>query len=230
MRRLARPAWLGTLRRTRPLSESFGSDRGTPLDRYYIARFLWQHRADIRGVAIEVKDSHYVHRFGSQLNRVEVLDIEASNPAATIVADLACANSIASDQFDCFVLTQTLQFIYDLPAAVRHVERILRPGGVLLATLPAVGRIEPDAAFRGGGKRGVDEDYWRFTQASARTLFAGAFGPGQVEVSSYGNVLTAIAFLIAMAGEELSKREMDELDPSFPVTIGVRAVKSEPSG
>lgn len=198
------------------------------MDRYYIAQFLWQHRVDIRGAALEVKNGQYIHRFGSGLTRVEVLDIEAGNPAATIVADLACANGIASDQFDCFVLTQTLQFIYDLPAAVRHARRILRPGGVLLATLPAVGRIEPDAAFR-EGRRGVDEDYWRFTQASARRLFAEAFGPGHVEVTSYGNVLTAIAFLMAMAGEELSFREMDELDSSFPVTIGVRAVKCQPA-
>src|SRR5207248_3252340 len=35
LRRLSRPAWLGTLRRTRPLSDVWGFDRGTPVDRYY---------------------------------------------------------------------------------------------------------------------------------------------------------------------------------------------------
>ena len=38
-RRVTRPAWLGTLRRTRPLSADFGYDRGTPIDRYDIERF-----------------------------------------------------------------------------------------------------------------------------------------------------------------------------------------------
>ena len=48
LRRLVRPAWLGTIRRTTPLSERHGYDRGTPVDRYYIERFLEEHRRDIR--------------------------------------------------------------------------------------------------------------------------------------------------------------------------------------
>jgi SAM-dependent methyltransferase len=224
LRRLTRSAWFGTLRRTRPLSDRYGRDRGTPLDRYYITHFLARHRADIRGCVLEIKDSQYTRRFGSCLDRVEVLDIEPRNAAATIIADLARADNVAPNQFDCFVLTQTLQYIYDVRAAVEHAHRILRPGGVLLATLPAVGRIENDAAFQ-GGKRGLDEDYWRFSLASARRLFADAFGLDLVEVTSFGNVLVGAACLFAVAQEELSRRELDDLDPYFPVIIAVRAVK-----
>jgi hypothetical protein len=37
-------------------------------------------------------------------------------------------------------------------------------------------------------------DYWRFKSLSARRLLEDAFGPEAVELSVYGNVLTAKAF------------------------------------
>jgi hypothetical protein len=68
-------------------------------------------------------------------------------------------------------------------------------------------------------------DYWRFTSMSARRLFEESFPADQLSVQSYGNVLTATAFLYGLAAEELSREEMDTCDPNFEVTIGVKAVK-----
>ena len=45
LERVARPAGLGTLRRTAPLSHDFGDDSATPVDRHCIERFLWVPRA-----------------------------------------------------------------------------------------------------------------------------------------------------------------------------------------
>lgn len=47
-RGLEMPRW-GNLRRLRPFSEQFGAERGTPIDRYYLHRFLDQHRHLITG-------------------------------------------------------------------------------------------------------------------------------------------------------------------------------------
>ena len=58
MQRFARPARLGTLRGTTPLSRDWGWDRGTPIDRYYIARFLEANGKDISGRVLEIKDAH----------------------------------------------------------------------------------------------------------------------------------------------------------------------------
>lgn len=212
---LTRPAWLGTLRRTTPLSDRWGYDRGTPVDRYYIERFLAEHRGDIHGRVLEVKGSGYTDRYGSDITHRDILDLNAANPDATIIADLAAADVVAADQFDCFVLTQTLQFIYDTRAALAHARRILRPGGVLLATMPALSRVD----------RRYTNDYWRFTVASCSALVGEVFGPEHISVHSYGNVLTAIAFLAGMAHEELSQRELDAQDRFFPLIIAVRAVK-----
>lgn len=217
LRRLLRPGWRAGLGGTVPLSDNWGQDRGAPIDRHYIEAFLTEHRGDIRGAVIEVRDSAYTDRFGTGVHQREVLDIDSDNPRATIVADLTAADAVPADRFDCFILTQTLQFIYDTTAALHHAHRMLRPGGVLLATVPAVSRLAP--------RYGLERDYWRFTPASCARLFGGAFGSERVTVRSYGNVRTGTAFLLGMAREELSRRELDAHDPYFPLILAVRAVK-----
>lgn len=215
-RRLARPARLGTLRSTEPLSQDFGYDRGTPVDRYYIEHFLRSHRHLITGRVLEVKDSGYTDLLGSQVTAKEVLDVDPGNPLATIVADLAAADSIPERSFDCFVLTQTLQLIYDVHAAVSHAHRILKPGGALLVTVPSVSPVVDDEHLT---------DYWRFTPASCKRLFGDVFRGGSVEVRAYGNVLTSIAFLTGMAHEELSREELEAHDRRHTMLLAVSAAK-----
>ena len=104
------------------------------------------------------------------------------NPQATIVGDLDDAPHIPSDTFDCAIVTQTLQFVYDVRAALATLHRILAPGGVLLATVPGLTKISPPE----------DEEYgewWHYTARSARRLAEEAFGEGNVETEAYGNVL-----------------------------------------
>lgn len=217
-RRVTHPARMGTLRRTQPLSERYGAERGTPVDRYYIERFVAANQASICGHVLEIKEPLYTSRFGAGVTQADVLDIDASNPKATIVCDLAAADSVPSNTFDCFVLTQTLQMIYEVRAAVVHAHRMLRPGGVFLVTVPVTSRIIPGD--------GLQADYWRFTLASCRRLFGDVFGESHTQVQSHGNVLSSIAFLAGMAHEELSQAELDTVDLYFPLLISVRAVKT----
>jgi|SRR5437762_2611472 len=217
LRRLRRPAWLGSIRRTTPLSDHWGRDRGTPVDRYYIERFLAAERGAIHGRVLEMLNAEYTERFGVGVERSDVLDIDASNASATIVADLSAADGVPDEAFDCFVLTQTLQYVYDLQSAVGHVDRILRPGGIVLCTVPAVSRI---------ARGTLDSEYWRLTALGCERLFSEAFVGGAVEARAYGNVLTAVAFLMGMAAEELSSRELDQVDPFFPVLVTLKATKT----
>jgi SAM-dependent methyltransferase len=217
IRRLTRPAVLGTLRRTSPLSDVWGFDRGNPVDRFYIESFLAEYRQDIVGRTLEVQNSAYTKLFGTGVTRCDVLDIDSSNKDATLIADLSTADLLPSNSFDSFILTQTLQFIYDTRAAICHAHRILRPGGVLLATVPSVTRIDSDYMA----------DFWRYTVPSCSRLFEEAFGPDNATVRSYGNVLACVAFLTGMAADELSQRDLETTDEAFPLIIGVRAVKAK---
>src|SRR5947208_3646362 len=54
----------GDLGSVRPISFYFGFDRGTPIDRYYIEKFLSTQATHIRGRVLEVGDDSYSRRFG----------------------------------------------------------------------------------------------------------------------------------------------------------------------
>ena len=216
--RTRRPALSIAVRRS-PLSDCWGYDRGTPVDRYYIRRFLERHRADIRGDTLEVMDTHYSQRLGTDVLTRSVVDIDPTNPRATIVADLGVADSLPESRFDCFVATQTLQLVPDIREAIRNGWRCLRPGGVMLATLPVVSRLH--------GSIDDEGDFWRTTPAAATLLFGEVFGRDAVTIDAYGNHRTCIAFLSGMAHEELARRDLETVDPRFPLLVGVRAVRNE---
>lgn len=209
------------LRRVTPISGAWGADRGQPIDRYYIERFLATHTLDIQGHVLEFKDSVYTVRFGG--NRVvksDVLHRDEGNPRATIVADLVSAERIPSDTFDCIICTQTLHFVFEVQAATRTLHRILKPGGVLLATVPGISQLAHPAAGESWS------DFWRFTQHSVRCLFEHVFSPTSITVKTWGNVLTAVAFLHGLAAEELTQDELDYVDTDYPLLTEVRAVKA----
>ncbi len=210
---------LGDLATTEPISPVWGLDRGIPLDRYYITQFLSRHQQDVRGHVLEVKDAGYTRAFGGE--RVvsnDVIDIDPNNGEATITADLTDAACIGDDTYDCFLLTQTLGVIYDVRAALASACRVLKPGGVLLCTVPASGRISYEGAA-------LDGDFWRFTEASARRLFAEIFPIHSFEIVGFGNVLASAAFLYGLSPHEIAKEDLDLYDPFFPVVYGIRAVK-----
>ncbi|WP_225207521.1 methyltransferase domain-containing protein [Novosphingobium huizhouense] len=130
----------GDLARVRPVSHGYGFSRGTPVDRFYIERFLARHAADIRGRVLEVADSRYCREFGRDVERQDVLNAIPS-PEATIFGGLGNPGTLPDDAFDCTVITQTLQYVFDLQAAVRQIGRSLKPNGVALATVPAISPV-----------------------------------------------------------------------------------------
>jgi glycosyltransferase involved in cell wall biosynthesis/SAM-dependent methyltransferase len=216
----ARPVQFGSLRSLTPVSRRFGWDRGgLPVDRYYIERFLQQHALDIAGSVLEVRDDAYTRKFGgARVSRTDVLHPTTDNDKATIVADLTSADHVPNNTFDCVVLTQVLPFIPDVQSAIHTLHRILRPGGIVLATVPGISQIVRYDMDRWG-------DYWRFTSLSARRLFECGFPEGEVRVEAHGNVLAATAFLQGLSSRDLQPEELDYRDPDYEVLITVRAVK-----
>jgi SAM-dependent methyltransferase len=210
----------GCLRRLTPISREFGFDRGLPVDRYYIENFLARQADDILGRVLEIGDNSYTRKFGGdRVTKSDVLHVVEGNPKATIVADLTSADHIPSDSFDCFILTQTLQFIYDVRAALKTLYRILKPGGVVLATFGGISQIAND--------QWGDYQCWGFTTLSARRLFEEVFPTANVKVETYGNVLAAISFLQGLAVEELCQEELEHCDHNYELIITVRAMKPE---
>jgi SAM-dependent methyltransferase len=202
---------------TTPISLDFGWDRGTPIDRYYIESFLADRTADIRGRVLEVGDDAYCQRYsGSKITHQDVLHLDAKHPKASLVGDLTQPGVLPDGAFDCILLTQTLQLIFDVEQAVRRLRAALRPGGVLLLTVPGISQIDR-------GQWG-DSWCWTFTTVSIHKLFEPHFG-AELEIKSHGNVFAATAFLQGVALEEVDRAKLDIYDPAYPVIITLRAKK-----
>lgn len=202
-----------------PVSRVFGLDRGQPIDRHYIETFLAGHRGDIRGRVLEVGDSAYTRRFGGpQVQRCDVLSPRRT-PETTVVADLTRPGSVAEAAYDCFILTQTLPFVYDVRGALRNAWRLLRPGGVLLLTVPGISQLSRYDAQRWG-------DWWRFTPQGVRRLLEEVFRPADVVVTSFGNLRAAAALLDGRAAHELRPQELSHMDEDYPVIVAARAVRA----
>lgn len=199
-----------------PLSRNWGYDRGTPIDRFYIEDFLARHGEDVRGNVLEVQEDDYSRRFGgTRVTRQDVLNLDASNPRATIIGDLADPATLPEQRFDCVLLTQTLHLVFDMAAALANVRRALRPGGVALITVPGITPLQPGLGY---------DWYWSLTEESLRRLLHQSFDPAKVEVTTYGNLFAATAFLHAAAVQEVPRRKLERFDPAYPVTVAARAV------
>ena len=124
------------------------------------------------------------------------------------------------------IITHTYQYIFDLKSAVLNSYRALKPGGVLLATVPGICKVSRDGMI--SRHSNIEDDnrlceYWRFTDDVVRRLFEEVFLEENVAVNTYGSVLAASAFLYGFASEELGKKKLDYHDPDYPVLISVRA-------
>lgn len=220
--RLRKPpvGWVrfGSLRRTEPVSRSYGWDRGRPIDRYYIETFLAAQGPLITGAVLEIGERVYTEKFGQGVSRSDMLHVDQVD-GATYVADLTDAPVVPSDSYDCVILTQTLHLIFDMSAAVQTIERILKPGGVLLCTVPGITQV-------------ADGDwnktwYWSLTPRAAQRLFRAHFPPENVDVQAFGNVLSATAFLQGLADRDLRPKELAVVDPEYPLVVTIVARKDD---
>lgn len=205
-------------RRLTPVSKDWGLDRGLPIDRYYIEKFLAENESAIRGRVLEFHDSRYATRYGvGKTNSVDVLSISAENRRASIVADISKQTNLPLEAFDCIICTQTLQYIYDCRAAIASLNAMLKRDGVLLATMPGITKTEFGEVNYSWA--------WNFTSPSAKRAFEECFPPENVQVRVFGNVLSSISFLHGFATQELTKEELDYRDAEYEVIIAVRADK-----
>jgi len=212
MRGYGLPRW-GNLRRTTPFSSSYGFERGTPVDRYYLHGFLSAHRDRITGAVLEVQTASYTERYGHDLTRSDTFDI-VPQFEPTYVCDFAhCGDVIPDRAYDCLLLPNTLPHFRELDLALAQARRVVRPGGTILASAAGLLPLTGDVA-----------DYWRLSPDGWRERLAGAWPGAAIEIAGHGNCLSAVAAQLGLALEELTQAELDVQDPRYPVltTIACR--------
>jgi glycosyltransferase involved in cell wall biosynthesis len=198
-----------------PLSYLWGSDRGLSIHRYYLEEFLKEFAHDIQGHCLEFQNPSYTFRIGgAAVEKLDILHIDATNPLATIVADLTKPNNLPSNRFDCIICTHVLHVIAELDRAVSELYRILKPGGVLLVAVPQISMCDPGF-----------HELWRFTPEGLALVLAKAFGKDNVVVKAYGNSLTSAGEIRGLVTHEFNATILNYHDPRFAVEVCARACK-----
>jgi SAM-dependent methyltransferase len=168
----------------------------------------------VPGRVLEVRDRRYTQRFGqARVTASDVIDVDADNEDATIVADLAARGSLPEGRFDCIIVTHTLQYVDDPAATLASLWGAAVPGGTILLTVPCLQRIDPDAPA---------VDRWRFTPTGLEHLVRGEGAGGDIHVAGYGNLLSSTAFLLGLSADELRPKELEHNDPDFPLVACAR--------
>lgn len=201
------------------LSEFMGCDRGTPIDRYYIEHFLECNRRFITGDVMEIAENTYTMRYGTNISHSYIFTNDSTDRRNdVIIGDLTSGEGCIPDSIDCFILTQTLPFIFDVQSVVKNIVKMLRPKGVALITVRGISMISRYDEVRWG-------DYWGFTKQSLYKCFERVVSSSNIEIFSYGNAKTAAAFLFGMCQEDLEKSDFDSQDPLVPVILAATVRK-----
>ena len=216
MRRRKTQVRFGDLDRVEPVTRDFGYERGTPVDRYYIDRFLERNRGEIRGKVLEFGGSIYSQKYGlSGEFEVDILNYEGGE-GVDFVGDLTKPEGFPKGEYDCVICTQVLNCIFDLKAAVYGLDWLLKEGGVLLGTVSGASQVSRYGMEHWG-------DYWRFTSLSVDKLL-NIFEDRRVGV--WGNRVASIGLLEGVAVEDFPDRGvLDEFDEDYPVLISFIAKK-----
>ncbi|HLC94405.1 MAG TPA: methyltransferase domain-containing protein [Patescibacteria group bacterium] len=89
-------------------------------------------------------------------------------------------SGLPDNSFDAVILNQSLEHIPDTIGTIREIERVLKPGGLVLVTVPQTMRnhgmpLTPEQApinnFSSNTIRYWNADYWRFTKFGLVLLF-----------------------------------------------------------
>jgi hypothetical protein len=202
-----------------------GKSGGLSIIRYYWADFLEQHAGDIKGRALEVEEIVILRDYGGPaVTQAEAIDLTAHHGEVKVVADLARADHVPSDSYDCFVLPFSTAVIYDIEAALYHAVRILKPGGVLLTNFWCM-----DYYFHHGLNMHTGGTlymaHWPTPLQAHNWLHALGLNERDYVLQTYGNLMARMAFLLNLPAKEMTVEERDTVDEGQPLSLCLRVVK-----
>ncbi|CAN7290889.1 glycosyltransferase family 2 protein [Rhizobium sp. LjRoot254] len=175
----------GYLQRRVPLQE-IEYVNGQAIDRYFARAFCQLQGDHITGDVLEFGDSAQTRRFGKDTRSVSVapggsaLDKDFEAPGGGL--------------FDCVIAIDVIQYQRDVAGSLSVLLSLLRPGGSLIISFPA---LIPS----------LDQgDLWRFTEGGVRELLSANLASSTIEIVPYGNTAAAVAMLHGLGLRDL-KRE-----------------------
>jgi SAM-dependent methyltransferase len=202
----------GSLRRLHPICKRFGFSRGTPIDRYYLDKFVAQIRNRVVGATVEIggaRQNRELYRL-TNVSEYTAIDAEAHD-YVDVVGDAHDSSLLAPDSADSILAFNVLEHCADPWLVARNMHRWLRTGGCAFCMVPNAQRVH-----------NFPRDYWRPLPDGVNWLFRDF---GSRELSQYGNPTSVIASQLGIAAEELTQAELDAQHPDYPVATCIVATK-----
>ncbi len=183
------------------------------VSRHFIDQFLQANRDAVSGRVLELSSCPLIDSSGGE--SATVVD-HFEFPQDEDSSDAEFWKDLPSAHYDCAIVVETLEGIFDLRTAAREIARILKPGGTLLATATTTGALGP---------RENRPVYWRLTPVSLGRLFEEVFGKDSVTTDAFGNYRTCLASLAGIPVEEIETEALAESSPLFVQGVTLRALK-----
>ncbi|PLZ81071.1 class I SAM-dependent methyltransferase [Fischerella thermalis] len=202
----------GDLKKTVPICQAFGLTRGTPVDRYYLRKFIDDIHPQVVGNILEVggtpKDKDFYQMNPGSSYRI--LNLE-SGPGVDIVGDVHDVSVIKPNSLDSVIIFNVLEHCYAPWIAIENIHTWLKEGGKCFAMVPNAIRVHATPV-----------DYWRPLPDAFAWMFRNF---SQQKLYVYGNPITVIASYHGIAVEELTPEELDAFHPDYPVATCIVAEK-----
>lgn len=195
-----------------PLCPNYGFTRGTPVDRFYLRKFLREHARRIGGETLDIggQPQNLPSYAAGAISSYKTLDLDpAAN--ADIIADIHDPSVVPRSSFDTVLAFNVLEHCAAPFVVASNIALWLKPGGKVLCLTPCTQRLHRDP-----------EDYWRLLPAGLGTFFKGMT---VLQLRSYGNLVAAQAALLGIAAEELSEAQLTTDDAYYPVVACIVAQK-----
>lgn len=194
-----------------PYSRNFGLERGSPVGRYYVEKFLRENAGSIAGRCLEFGEPRYKSYF-PKATRYEITDV-VPRPGVNYVCDIHEPRGMPKDHFDAIICTQVFEHLAYPEKAARSLYELMAPGGTLLLTAPFINPVHY-----------VPTDFRRFTPECLDMIIRDA-GFVVESVGYGGNSLVSTGSLMGMVQEDFTKAELEKKDPVYPYNILIRARK-----
>jgi hypothetical protein len=203
----------GNFKRLIPFCPDYGYSRGTPIDRYYLNRFIEEIRDEVTGNTLEIggaKQNQQLYGF-SRANPYRALDMKAKT-GVDIVGDVHNPDLCRNNSLDSIIIFNVLEHCERPWVVVDNIHNWLKERGKVFCMVPTAQRIH-----------GAPNDFWRILPDAMGTLFSKF---SALKLLSYGNPITTISSLMGIAAEELSREDLESLNNEYPVATCVVAQKA----
>jgi SAM-dependent methyltransferase len=195
-----------------PISTGFGFERGTPIDRYYLNRFIEEVRSQVRGVVIEIGGSLNNRTVYNFVNAREYHAMDLiQRPDVDIVGNAEDPAAFPASSIDSVIAFNVLEHCREPWVVIDNALLWLKPGGALFCMVPNAQRIHK-----------MPGDYWRPLPQAVSWMLR-RFSTHQLRV--YGNPIALVASFMGIASEEVPRRDLDFFNPDYPVATCAVAIK-----